>query len=339
MEEEAAEDRISCLPDCLLVRVLSHLPDTKHAIRTSTLSKRWKHVWHSVPNLRFLNPRMHPLNPVFVSFVDKTLTQRPQFKLNKFTLYTTYVAGIQSHINIWIRYALTCNVEDLSLSLWSLERRTKFPLDDLFFISSCFTNLTLQGFAFNPAGAISWKSLRCLRLSCVKFDHDLVENILSGTPVLETLVLHSCNLHGSKRIDITSKSVKKLVFARCMASGDVIEINAPNILSLTIKGEFWLRNLLLLDVSSLVEAGLDYSSHEVHDDTTLQEETLKGLSLHLPHAKEIKIGRKCFKVLSRLKAKGFIYPSNLKVIGDELQEQVDATTSGGAEDGESDHAS
>ncbi|GJT29089.1 F-box protein-like protein [Tanacetum coccineum] len=52
MEEEEGEDRISALPDCLILEILSRLPETKEAIKTSSLSKRWQYVWTSVPNLR-----------------------------------------------------------------------------------------------------------------------------------------------------------------------------------------------------------------------------------------------------------------------------------------------
>ncbi|GJR12661.1 F-box protein-like protein [Tanacetum coccineum] len=52
MEEEEGEDRISALPDCLNLEILSRLPETKEAIKTSSLSKRWQYVWTSVPNLR-----------------------------------------------------------------------------------------------------------------------------------------------------------------------------------------------------------------------------------------------------------------------------------------------
>ncbi|KAJ4836283.1 hypothetical protein Tsubulata_025793, partial [Turnera subulata] len=51
--EEEEEDRISQLPDVILHRILSFLPDTQFAARTSTLSKRWKKLWISLPVLSF----------------------------------------------------------------------------------------------------------------------------------------------------------------------------------------------------------------------------------------------------------------------------------------------
>ncbi|KAJ4842876.1 hypothetical protein Tsubulata_003515 [Turnera subulata] len=47
------EDRISDLPDDIIHRILSLLDDTKFAAQTCVLSKRWKNVWTSLPDLRF----------------------------------------------------------------------------------------------------------------------------------------------------------------------------------------------------------------------------------------------------------------------------------------------
>ncbi|CAI9292821.1 unnamed protein product [Lactuca saligna] len=43
-----------------------------------------------------------------------------------------------------------------------------------------------------------------------------------------------------------------------------------------------------------------------------EEEMLEGFIMNLRHVKELKIGVLCSKVLSRLVAKGFILPSNIK---------------------------
>ncbi|MFS7931349.1 putative leucine-rich repeat domain superfamily, F-box-like domain superfamily [Helianthus anomalus] len=319
------EDRISKLPDCLLVEILSRIPSTKDAIRTGTLSKRWKHLWTLVSSLVFLHPyETHcRTNPDFFSFVDQTITQRRPLKLQKFKVHSRYNHHLESHIHNWIRYAVSCNVEDLHLTLWGLERRTEFPLDQFVFVSSCFTHLTLAGCTFNPTGAISWENLRSLRIWCGNLDEDLIQNVLSGSPVLKTLVLDNC--YGYRRLNITSKSVKNLVFSgymhrRISDVTDVIEINAPNILSLKIEDDLMLWKLLLLDVSSLVEAGLDYTKRFRHSGTTTEEakeaeeEMLTGFILKLLHVKHLKIGISCFKVLTRLKAKGFLPPSNLKIL-------------------------
>ncbi|EAY94235.1 hypothetical protein OsI_16008 [Oryza sativa Indica Group] len=46
----AAEDRLSELPDCLLHDILSHLK-ARQVVQTCVLSRRWRHLWRSVPRL------------------------------------------------------------------------------------------------------------------------------------------------------------------------------------------------------------------------------------------------------------------------------------------------
>nr|GFB18833.1 hypothetical protein [Tanacetum cinerariifolium] len=126
----------------------------------------------------------------------------------------------------------------------------------------------------------------------------LIQNILSGSPLLETLELKDC--YGFSRIDITSKSVKNFVFSRFRDYGDIFEINAPYIVSLTIADDLWLSKLLLVDVSCLVKAHLDYKLDEnfepIWEWEVLHEDLLEGLILDLRHVKELKIGESCLEV-------------------------------------------
>ena len=65
-----------------------------------------------------------------------------------------------------------------------------FVLDQSLFYNSCLIRLKLGYCVFNPTGAISWKNLKSLCISYGKLDEDLIQNILSGSPVLETLELN-----------------------------------------------------------------------------------------------------------------------------------------------------
>ncbi|CAI9292400.1 unnamed protein product [Lactuca saligna] len=50
-EGEDGVDLISNLPDHVLQLILSGIPSTEEAIRTSILSRRWRHLWTSIPSI------------------------------------------------------------------------------------------------------------------------------------------------------------------------------------------------------------------------------------------------------------------------------------------------
>ena len=51
-----------------------------------------------------------------------------------------------------------------------------------------------------------------------------------------------------------------------------ILVNAPNIILLTIEGSLQLSQLMLLDVTSLVEANLDYTKDDIGFFSATEEE-------------------------------------------------------------------
>ncbi|KAJ0456041.1 putative leucine-rich repeat domain superfamily, F-box-like domain superfamily [Helianthus annuus] len=50
--EQLPEDRLTSLSDDLLISILSHI-DTKQAVQSSILSKRWVNLWTLLPVLNF----------------------------------------------------------------------------------------------------------------------------------------------------------------------------------------------------------------------------------------------------------------------------------------------
>nr|GEV31493.1 hypothetical protein [Tanacetum cinerariifolium] len=298
----AEEDVISSLPECLLLEIISRLTTTKHAIKTSTLSKRWQHVWTLLPNLIFIESDdtrgdYHHHNCYFWS-INKTLNQcRTHVNLNKFKLILNVASyrdfnftWYKSRINSWIRYAITRNVQEVNVELWDGGTLGKFRYDDDFILKNlCATQMKLTRCVFkNPIGAISWEKLKCLCISVGILDEDVIADILSGSPCLETSELNNC--HGFSSI-----------------KDDIMKINAPRILSLTIKYKMDLQEILLLNVSSLVKADLDYwsSISLLVLDEEHEEELLKGILRSLGHVKNIRLGDSTSEVLSRLEAKGF----------------------------------
>lgn len=307
------------LQDDVLLDVLSRIDcTTKELIRTtSTISKRWQNLWASLPHLIFQEEEddVDPDANIqgYISFIDNTINLCPTYpNLKKFKLDTNYNIRLnpefKSRVNSWIHYAISRNVEEFDLRLWDLEGGEFTYDDELFFNSSCIMRIKLSWCLLNPPnGVISWGRLECLCLYCATLDEDMIEKILSGSPCLETLKLKDC--YGYRRIDITSKSVKNLVFSGYNSDGqfdefdeayiDCIQINAPYISSLTIEYELILRGLALLNVSSLVEADLDYSIWNglMNGNRASDEEIFRGIYGSLNHVKDITLGDHLWEVV------------------------------------------
>ncbi|GJW65035.1 F-box protein-like protein [Tanacetum coccineum] len=180
--------------------------------------------------------------------------------LKSFKLSASYNDQTESHVYSCIRNAITRNVQELDfyMSYYPCDDGYSwFVLPEFFFICSSFIHLKLNHCVFKHAVVVRWENLRTLHIEDAEIDHDSIKNILSGSPLLETLMLVNCC--GFELLDITNKSVKNLVFsgydAMYMHS---VEINAPHILSLTIKAYLPLEKLLLRNVSSVIKAELDY---------------------------------------------------------------------------------
>ncbi|KAK2373132.1 F-box/LRR-repeat protein [Trifolium repens] len=68
------QDRLSDLPDCVLLRILSSL-NSKQAVQTCILSTRWKHLWKHIHNLILHSTDFRTLTK-FATFMSNILTLR-----------------------------------------------------------------------------------------------------------------------------------------------------------------------------------------------------------------------------------------------------------------------
>ncbi|KAG6792046.1 hypothetical protein POTOM_001185 [Populus tomentosa] len=106
-------DRLRDLPDDLLYYILSFL-DTKYAVLTSALSKRWRFFWTSVPDLNFDRESFDKLTS-FKNFVLTVLQRRQRdSKIRRFRL-TSRNNVDRSFMNQVIDYALSHNTDHLFL--------------------------------------------------------------------------------------------------------------------------------------------------------------------------------------------------------------------------------
>ncbi|ESQ48098.1 hypothetical protein EUTSA_v10022252mg, partial [Eutrema salsugineum] len=177
------EDSISSLPDVILQHILCFIP-TKFAIRTSLLSKRWRHVWCDIPRISLdadICPgRCQPLGrpKTTADSINETLTRYTAPKTKDFYLKSTMKKNIP-HINTWIKGAMSRNT-----------------IPGSFYISSSVKQLTLAFYFANviPRCSVSWTSLKKLSLRSCKLPDESLAKILSGCPILEKLDIISLRI-------------------------------------------------------------------------------------------------------------------------------------------------
>ncbi|XP_059279808.1 putative F-box/LRR-repeat protein At3g18150 [Lycium ferocissimum] len=263
IEEQTLEDRISQLPDSLLVQILSLLP-TEDAFATCILSKRWQYLWTFFYNFIFTITN-HRAKENF-SFVDYALAHSLSSKIKKFQLDCTDLypsdRSVEYEYDSLVRRCLSFAVERKveNLVFWSfVDDHCTLPES----LCTCSSLITLDvkycGFDYyHPV--ISCKSLKSLKLGYTVLSDENIVNLLSGCPALETMELYM--VEGFCRLEINSLKLKRFklkgyLFAQ--AGGDSLEIIAPYLHHLEISGDLYDLKCRLVDVSSVVNAKLTFN--------------------------------------------------------------------------------
>lgn len=118
-DNEAAgiPDKFDDLPDSIILHILSFM-ETKDAIQTCVLSKRWRYVWTSIPHLNFSSKSFTRLVD-FKKFVLWVLSRRDSSHIKVLNYYRFGVdyATDQHLLNKVIEYATSHGVEEITVSL------------------------------------------------------------------------------------------------------------------------------------------------------------------------------------------------------------------------------
>ncbi|KAF3504395.1 hypothetical protein F2Q69_00045800 [Brassica cretica] len=198
-------DFINSMPDDILHHILFFIP-IDLAMRTSVLSRRWRHVWCEMPCLAIDE---YILIKAAAGGVNQTLASyTASFKL-RMRLNNTLPPPL---IDSLVELAISRNVEKLSVTILDFRLQYKtYSFPDFFYLSSSLNQLSLS-LPFSdmiPRCTVSWKSLRNLSLIECKLGQESTDNILSGCPVLESLTLYACR--SLERLDLRkSLSLRRL---------------------------------------------------------------------------------------------------------------------------------
>ncbi|OVA11118.1 F-box domain [Macleaya cordata] len=255
-------DRISDLPENVIHHILSFLL-IKDVIRTSFLSKRWRYIWTSVPNLEFDGLVFSPKTK-FMNFVDSVILRRSGLSIQKFSLRFGGYYCDGSRIRTWILAAATHNVRELSISSHTGE---PFELPSCIFTCSSLTVLKLNSYnsTLNLPSSVRLPFLKSIQLTSVTFLEDNWNQIFRNCPMLEDVVMEDCDLGNLTVLHISSPSMQRLTIDGLPKDSTFyypllnheIRISTPGLLSLKYT-DCTMKNIYLENMSSLVDATIDF---------------------------------------------------------------------------------
>ncbi|KAJ9692035.1 hypothetical protein PVL29_011233 [Vitis rotundifolia] len=208
MAEE--QDRISHLPDDILIRILSLLP-TKDVARTSLLSKAWRKLspFSSLSVLMFQSPdffhsrRKNFDVSSFINAIDSSLGLRQKdVSLARLRLHLL-LDDIESEslIDSWIDAALERKVKELDLYLLPRSIAKPYSLPAKIFSATAITVLSLGEFRLEICGDIDLPALRKLCLTKIRCDEQAIQQLISSCPLIEGLDIAAC--HGLQKLHVS----------------------------------------------------------------------------------------------------------------------------------------
>ncbi|XP_061371774.1 FBD-associated F-box protein At5g18780-like [Gastrolobium bilobum] len=208
--ESKKEDRLSDLPDCVLLHILAFL-NAKDAVRTCVLSNRWKDLWKLLSTLTLHSSDFWTFKS-FTKFVSRLLTLRDG-SIALLNLDFERHGCIEPHLlKRIVKYAISHNVQQLGISV-------KCDIDHIPpCIFSCHT-LTSLKLSVCPRGyiygstlfpkSLSLAALTSLHLQHFTFcasDNDRAEPF-SACNKLRDLIIDHCTVRDAKILCISSSTL------------------------------------------------------------------------------------------------------------------------------------
>ncbi|KAG7556265.1 FBD domain [Arabidopsis suecica] len=228
------EDKISALPDDLLVHILLFL-HTKDVVSTMILSKRWRYIWTMVPRLgygyRKINGDTHK---VFIGglfsrllgrlfdkseqqqrclwrFIDKSLQLHKAPVLEELMIE---LGPSRGHVDVekWIANAVDRRVRELGLKIaWSAGPAS---LSKSLYTCDTLVRLYLSSkILMDVPSRVCLPSLKSIVLYCVVYkDEDSLVRLLSNCPILKILWVKRHHHDNVKNFNITVPSLECLLY-------------------------------------------------------------------------------------------------------------------------------
>ncbi|GLT40820.1 hypothetical protein SLA2020_149250 [Shorea laevis] len=211
--EETQMDRLSDLPDCLLHHILSFM-DSKYAVQTCILSKRWVSVWTHLPVLK-LDSKFFNRVGNFRSFISQVLDHCETSNILTLSICSPKKNLASSLVDKIISFAVSHSVQELDLSL-------KYPIGDLQNVFRCqsLRFLKLDLFCVLPLpNSISLASLKTLILCKVTLkSENHCFDLFSSCLDLQNLVLDCVFLTISDIFNISAPALVSLTISKIIVN-------------------------------------------------------------------------------------------------------------------------
>ncbi|CAL0303111.1 unnamed protein product [Lupinus luteus] len=242
---ENLQDRLSDLSDCVLLNIMKFM-NAKYVVQTCVLSKRWKNLWKSSPNLTF-NSSDFLWVPAFNKFVSWVLSCRDNsISIHNLEFRRKGCIGPKILDEI-ITYAASHDVQQLTIIV-------NLVLKEDFLLPSCIFNCPslkfLKLYFWYPYAfathiklptSFNLPTLESLHIKHATFstkENGCVEPF-SSCSMLNTLVMDHCYLlNATKVIHISNSKLSNLTIRSFRGDGIAYEIalSTPNLSVVTMKG-------------------------------------------------------------------------------------------------------
>ncbi|CDY41818.1 hypothetical protein HID58_046177 [Brassica napus] len=240
----AHRDRISQLPEELLLRILSSLP-AKDVVITMVLSKRWKFLWMLVPTLEYDHATYQNAQGTrFSRFVYSSLLLHEAPVLETLRLKLDRESATAVDIGVWVKTAVKRSVRELDIDINSPSILTPVTLPWSLYAGGCKTlvalklsNMTLVDASSSlPA---SFPSLKNLSLVKMKYpSEEFINKFLASCPVLGDLAVEQCSGDSVTVLAVQIPSLKSLSLRKRPDTDDDeaygFVIDTPSLLSFDI---------------------------------------------------------------------------------------------------------
>ncbi|KAL6142944.1 hypothetical protein ACLB2K_061219 [Fragaria x ananassa] len=272
--EDGLVDRISALPDDIVIGIVSLLP-LKDAAATCVLSRRWEHVWKFSASLDFdeddqLFARFHGLEPDemdpesrrYIDRVDSVIGKHRASTIERFRVCFDLDFHFTKSVDSWVEFAMNKRVQELELEFRSvyilsgvrgpnwINRNYMYQFPPKLLGLEMESGLQLKH--LDSSCSIGFSFLRVLRFTNVDVSQEVLERFLYNCPVLERLSVKSTRSLVGLRVAGPSIALKYLELLSCDGLNS-IQISDTNLVSLTFSQGAEISLLLISNAPSLVE--------------------------------------------------------------------------------------